>query len=239
MFFKAIKPGDRVIIGLTGVIALAAIASDVIFFKQLGAMDGQLDDAKAGRRAWLSVEVAPDGPVTFFQARRRNGSTYIVGSLLRLKVSIKNVGQSPAFNVRPSFVGWVEGVGVEPEAEQEILCGNLRKMKSNNPASGFVIFPGESNPGNPYTNNAGFEPDQIAKGLARNPGGIGLSVIGCVDYLSGVDRTHHQTGFVYTVSQIVPRPGMDPAKVYAFVPGATVSAGQLIFDRSPSSSRAD
>jgi len=215
---------DRTIAAWTAVVGIytrrlfwATAVLAVISGGTLWAIKGQLDAMQFDQRPWIKVEVLPgrlvverlptdkDGPVIFF--------------FPHLKMT--NIGKSPAFNTTFSFDTYVAGEGHnDPHSAQRELCKKIRDP--NNPDSlerkpngiprdyisalGTVLFPGDF-----FTESHEYGVRMVGiigeKALRymqkpKDKYYVHFFLIGCVDYIFGAPSQHHQTGFVYAVSQV-------------------------------------
>ena len=186
------------------------------------------------QRPWVKVETEIAGPLEF-----------IIGGFgnLPLRFTLTNVGKSPAFNFTLVPWGFLVFQGHDdPQKEQRERCGRWRDQSLDNPARGSVLFPGDHLVWDQLgVRGVGFSPDEMQKGLVDENGqrDLHIWVIGCADYVFGEPKRHHQTGFIYSLGQIIPREGMEPALTFGIVPQGTISRDQLRLFPSPSASLID
>lgn len=83
---ERINRRDRLIIGLTGIIAVGGIVSAVIFWYQLQTMRGQLNSSEKQIRAYVSLEA--------------DGIQFAPFPKMHILVQAKNAGYSPAYHIR-------------------------------------------------------------------------------------------------------------------------------------------
>lgn len=148
----------------------------------------------ASERPWLSARISMSQPLKFTE---KGGSIGITGV-------IKNVGHSPALNVRFNAKVIADTGGASGLHQRQVEYGDIWKNRSAyGGLPGSVIFPGEEHIEGQVT---GISVDEIQKGLATAliEGKISTILIVCIDYLfSSVDlesarpEDHHQTWYAY------------------------------------------
>jgi hypothetical protein len=212
---------------LTLLLALATAALAFVAYRQTRIMEND-------QRPWIKVEVEIASPLDF---------TVGGWGIMRLRLTLTNVGKSPAFNVRLAHWGFLNFEGHnDPHKEQRERCERFRGEPLDNPARGSVLFPGDHLPwdrmGGAFTSGIAFPPDEIRKGLVEENGlgHLNISIFGCADYVFSALRQHHQTGFNYSLAQIIPREGMPAALTFGIAPQGSISADQLCLFPSPSAS---
>jgi hypothetical protein len=132
----------------------------------------QLALMEADQRPWISIEAQIAGPISF--------SSF--GAQLTSKITIKNVGKSPAFKV---FVGFNPTLVESHLATYKAMlsyCREIERQQNKNTPDGFVLFPGEE-ASEIWT--GGIAEDQIEKfkiSLGRELFNPVLLV--CIDYRS-------------------------------------------------------
>lgn len=194
--------------------------------RQIGIMEND-------QRPWIKVETEIAGPLDF-----THGFVY-----MPLRLTLANVGKSPAFNIRPGVWGSLAFSGHnDPQKEQAQTCARFRGEPLDNPARGFILFPGDRVPweqmGGGHMSGVGFSPQDIQRNLVDENGRkvLGIWILGCVDYVFGEPTQHHQTGLIYSVGQIIPREGMEPALTFSIAPQGSIPSDKLRLILSPSGS---
>lgn len=145
------------------------------------------------------------GPLTFDKTGR--------GSLT-FRAIFKNIGNSVADNVtlryRPTPIGAFNSPVNESTTlveEQKRLCSESNEEKGFNIGS---VFPQDTHP--EVFGPAGFDtsnvPDSPPDLALKNGKAIDLFVVGCVDYEWATSSKPHQTGFIYSVTEINPPHGI-------------------------------
>jgi hypothetical protein len=176
--------------------------------QQVSIMQKQLE---ATDRPWMTVDVTActvcgdrdirGGPLTFDKDGR--------GSLT-FRITFKNVGKSAANHVtlrfKPLAVGFSDpraSIFTTPAAEQKQLCDGPSRSGTFDIG---VVFPND--PQTEVFGPAGLDTNQIPNlPLAlhlTNGKPIAPFLVGCVDYAYPYSSTAHQTGFIYSISEINP-----------------------------------
>jgi hypothetical protein len=189
-FVDRITKSDLWMIGLTGTIAVGGLISAVIFGYQLSEMrsaseltrqgialskqslDASRDALIASQRPWVSAELSINGPFTFNEE----------GAQISIGVTLKNHGHSPAANVR-DFV--VLDLGTSEKSIQ--ICEARRARFLTNFTT--TIFPEETIA---HSRIASVDQNDLKTATARR-NIIAPFIMACVDYLSQIDNTKHQT----------------------------------------------
>ena len=190
---------------LTGCLAVAA-------FRQIKAARDSADVTKqafiAGHRAWLRVDVTLGS----------NGANISENDAsVDICYRIENIGNAPASNVTPHalFVAF-KGAAVKrkdlmseegsfPFQVQRKECNDLRRKPFD--GTGFVIFPNEVWPDVDKISQSQHKIHVGKRDMQRvleeaGPPGVGLYIVGCVDYTFPSDSTnHHQTRFSYSLGE--------------------------------------
>ncbi len=138
-------------------------------------------------RAWLSVDVIPNGPFIY---RGDTGN-------LSVRFTIKNTGRSVANEVeihaKAFAVTWGDAIFTEPANQQKELCGSIEPKLT---PIGITVFPDS-----PETIDFtfGITKQEMEAHRIENTNMVALVLVGCVDYLSSNHPSHHQTGFIYEI----------------------------------------
>jgi hypothetical protein len=167
--------------------AAAAEAQVKVANGSLAASEAQLQLARDEQRPWISVELTP--------IKAAPGVVYFV-------VKVSNVGHSPAFNVDPLFLSYVEDRGTAPpfpikmesdacdQVDNEILdLGNQVQ----------ILFPGQSaTPASAFSQNIVTYSQEDVAGKSAPDGTIRtlrLWAYGCVGYRFSKSEPAHHTAF--------------------------------------------
>lgn len=174
---------------------------------EAGAVTGQLAEMKSEQRAWMKVDAievqSTGGPFNpggglFFPAKGIPGG-------LPLIIRVKNVGRSPALNVRVGAYAIFGHFELIPNllSFEEDRCSGLDQMKNITPSmfdnivSVPVIFPNDS-----YTfDQTGVLIDQnkMIEISSKHNGIFTLWFYGCIRYLLPGSDAPHSTSFMYSV----------------------------------------
>jgi hypothetical protein len=208
----------------TGFLAKYAADQGAITERQLNMMERQID---AAERPWIAVSFVPIGPLSFDKD----------GGELRLKVTLKNTGHTPAVGVATNAEGNFPNTPEEILAKQKEICQAFSFGSAN---FGDTIFPNETAT---FEINASFSDEDMAKGKApiKDMGLFRHATVGvCVGYKFAFDHDlasdNHHSGFA---TQLFRKDADGGGRI---LPDRTVPLSQLIInDRSRVSigSRAD
>jgi hypothetical protein len=223
-------PADR----FAGLVAIFTLCLVVVSYCQLNAIRGQLTAMEADQRPWIKANVEIGGPLQF----PPNG----IG-ILPLKITLTNAGKSPALNIRPAIWAFIPSrTRKDMHAEWQHRCENLRAEPLDNPARGFVLFPGDHS----TLEEAGLGPisaiavtsDEIRSAPIDEDGKkiLNISIYGCFDYLAPSRELHHQTGVASQVMRVIKRKRLPVMFTSSIHPIGTIEAGSLRLWPSPSSS---
>ena len=215
-FVDRVNISDRWMIFLTCAIVATGIISAIIFYWQLGTMQGQLNEMRDEQRPWLKVTPKIAGPLT-----NDRGSLSI-----KIVVDMVNIGHTPAANIRAkSEIVKVPGA-IKPDWAQQLLdmlCKSPQEALWEFPYFGGnadIIFPSE-----PESLDTKAVDSTAENGIVVNiPGDGNVSPINirnypdiCVAYSSiGSGVVHHTGG---TTSITLPE-GMDVIEDGQRIPGA-------------------
>lgn len=191
IFIDRIRRSDRWMIILTAVIAVGGLLSSIIFGYQLREMkiasDLTRDSIKisdsalrisretfiAAQRPWVSIEMNLLGPLNF----DTNGAEIEIG------VKLKNHGHSPAMNAR-NFVIFDPSPAAKKGPD---FCRDQRGRDLSNFAQ--VIFPDDVI----FDSHLARADNNELKSAASRNGIIFPYITACVDYISSLDNSRHQT----------------------------------------------
>jgi hypothetical protein len=206
---------------------IAALIAACIFWRQWQTGQATLNEMQAEQRAWMKpVEVTPLGRAIDNIALSYLGKSGDLG----LRITIKNVGHSPAFNVRVGAWPFYPGMkGLENR--EQIDCASLDQMLV--PASlaindNFVktIFPDDSHAATSV--GVFLNERDIPKHAKGNPPEIAFGFYGCIRYMLPGSPEQHETGFAYRVSRIVDANIPGGKAQGAFPIGTEVSADRIL-----------
>jgi hypothetical protein len=143
---------------------------------------------QAQQRPWIQFNVVTDGPLAWAGNE--------VGMLAHLE--LKNTGSSPALNVRQVSRTLLIWDDASARQIQDQLCDALDNSER---VFGATVFPNSSPP--PLLAPFEILKEEIARFKATPPAFARPLVIGCISYVSSVDRSVHNTGYMLLMR---PRP---------------------------------
>jgi hypothetical protein len=149
-------------------------------------------------RPWLSVDVAPNGPITF----NDEGGVH-----LSVRFMVKNIGRSVAvgmtLNVTAFIPKWREDMNAHEEAieRQKEVCGKI-----DTSFMAYTLFPERHHV---IDWSFGLGKQDVEDGRLAGGNHILIYLVGCVDYQFSGQTDHHQTGFIYDAHRF------DPTMPYA------------------------
>lgn len=116
----------------TWVIAIFAIAAAAVGYFTLRAVQGQLDEMRAEKRPWVSVNVTPTGPIT-----KANGETW-----LPVQIELKNTGEDAAVDVFAfaQIYPPLSGIDADKQGVNFFDCKSILVE----PGTGIALFPQET-----------------------------------------------------------------------------------------------
>lgn len=202
------KAADWAIAALTIGIAIAAFWSAFIFQAQLEEARRQTEISE---RPWLSVEAAPVNGLLFVNGEQ---------AVLKLKLSIKNVGKSIAKGVQadaklfPAPAGMP--VAVDAAEKQRELCDHPK----TDSVGSFDLFPAD-HPVDREMDISAIPSSIIAQSVTTGDKSrrfVGFYVVGCVSYHSSFGATIHQTRFAY---HLIRSPITSPDGKFITLPNGT------------------
>jgi hypothetical protein len=212
------------------------------FQQQLTAMQGQLDAMEADQRPWVKIQKLEPykSPIPELGGLRFNGSPNV--GFLPLDFLLKNVGHSPAFQIRLAvgqFFGYAEQKTDLAKEEQE-RCAALdtayppRPMVVESANLIPVLFPGDEAPDNNTV--LAILRTQLDK-LDEGKNGFQLWFYGCIRYKFADLKEPHQTSFAYQVVHIIDAP-VPPGKAMdvVFKFGEDIPADQIRLRPQPMAS---
>ena len=236
------KP-ERLTAVSTCVIAFATVVALGISTAQWGALRRQLHLTETEQRPWVEIEkIEPainsidEGGLRFFHGQNSPG-------VLHLHMLLKNVGRSPAFNVRVGitpFFGYAQKIDKLGE-DQEKNCAALDNAFPQTPAMVDnptipipIVFPKEEIPIDSLV--VGMLPEQIEKfstGDTPANRAFQLWFYGCVHYNFANSNQRHKTSFAYRVLHIVDDQG---ARDFTFRPWEDIPANRIVIEPRPMTS---
>jgi hypothetical protein len=143
---------------------------------------------QAQQRPWIQFNVVTDGPLAWAGTE--------VGMLSHLE--LKNTGSSPALNVRHASKTFLVWDDASARQFQDQLCDTLDSAVKN---FGATVFPNSSPP--PLVAPFEIVKEEIARFKATPPAFSRPLVVGCISYVSSVDGSVHNTGYMLMMR---PRP---------------------------------
>jgi hypothetical protein len=149
---------------------------------QNDAMKYQLDLMENDKRPWIENKVSIVYPIRFTEWNGHKGIN------IRLKLNLKNHGQTPAINVKTTaYIGPHPGNDKRNEMDnhQKLICNSLKEQSDENHISGIAIFPNEF---------ATIESGSGRYEVYDVDNTVFFIVYGCIDYTYGNAR-HGETGF--------------------------------------------
>lgn len=197
----------------TWAIAALTIATIVVGWSQYRILSGQLDQMAATERPWVMLnDIQPESLSSDDEA----------GVSFWVKLSVRNVGHSPAQNVSVTGELLMSDPTRRPDQAMATVC---QKAKGSFVTPGLVLFPDQTqnvDGDTPksfeilaqkiwaardariksvdrahYVNPARAE--AWATALRKFPFYAPLDLVGCINYRSSDDSTPYQTGFIFSV----------------------------------------
>jgi len=199
---------------------LGTVALIYFAYKAWGAAQGQHDEAKLANRPWVDAQIELDsGFEDWFS------NTYRLG----LKLTIKNIGKSPAQKVRAMADHYFGDVYERSEiaemvVRQEQLCKDFRgdKIWPETPAA--ILFPDQVS-----TQRVGIEfPKDRWQEILKSKKDVTTAVLGCVHYFS-TDGKAHRTFFAFSVA---PLEKDKASRDYLYTRAPTLYGRKLNLDKS-------
>jgi hypothetical protein len=142
------------------------------------------------------------------------------GGVVRIAITLKNVGRSPAIHVR--FISKIMGWGKDFLRQQTEFCDSW-KIVHKGQLPGNTIFAGEQLPAN-YVTDINSDELRIALQKSELPGKISPWLVACIDYEFSFDSGHHQTRYAFPLG----RPMASGGWMGFFVPSGTPEGVVLI-----------
>lgn len=127
---------------------------------------------------------------------------------ITFSVDFKNVGNSPAQNIKSRLVAVVvtEQTAIRSIEEERLQCDMARKDTDNDILPGIFLFPDEEAPdliGGKGIGRAYVSASEYTKAWP-NQDDIIFKLVGCFDYsFSKMNGPHGQTGFAFLISKNV------------------------------------
>lgn len=112
----------------TGVLAVATTLGAIFALFTLGAIRGQLDEMRADRRPWVSLDAIIGGPYDIAQ------------HTIAIDFPMKNYGRTPAIDLALNEKVFVLGDGFDAVAEKDKLCQPPR-FSPGTPTIATTVFP--------------------------------------------------------------------------------------------------
>ncbi|QUD86593.1 hypothetical protein [Phenylobacterium montanum] len=215
----------------------AAAANQAIAAKTSAeALKGQVALMQAQQRPWITLNISTKNPLQFFNLP--DGPH----AFMPLDIRLENIGQSPAFNVNSVTWGYLSYPGhADFTQEATSRCESFRKEVLDNPNRGEILFPHDHvdislNDQRHFATQAiGFMPKEIASAADRE-NNITIFLYGCVDYMFGKPKTHHQSGVIFQLFKRVKLQNGQTALDYNFKIGENIPASDILFLKTPSDS---
>jgi hypothetical protein len=155
--------------------------------RSANAAEKAVEAARQDQRAWMGFNAEADGPLAF--------SNQLIPTL-RIKITIANVGHSPALRVK-FWTLLVPAINWPSKKQIDDYCDLMEKPGMD---KGRVYVPGESYTSDDIAVGRGPDIASAAKNSAMQ-GMISVGLIACVDYSLVFDESvHHQTRKAYQLS---------------------------------------
>jgi len=227
--------------------AVIAGGAALVFNGQLRAMkEANEDNRKAflqTNRAWMKPdEVAPSISQNAFVPDGLFFPRHGFPGFLGLHIVVRNVGRSPAFNVRVgawTLYGYAQKIENLREYEEK-LCATLDSYPTkpqliDNTGYAATVFPNDT---------VSFDETGLAlqpKDMEKYSSGVGagrgfaLWLYGCIRYTFAESKIPHKTGFAFRAGNIIDVPGAPGGKAMevGFRPYVNVPAKQIRLDPRP------
>jgi hypothetical protein len=215
VFIDQIRKSDRWMIALTAIIAVGGLFSSIVFGYQLREMqigskisEDALKISRetfiAAQRPWVSIEMNLLGPLNF----NDNGAEIEIG------VKLKNHGHSPAMNARNFVIFDPNATG----RKGSDFC--LDQRGRNLSDSARVIFPDDVI----FDSHLARADNNEVKSATRRNGTISPFLTACVDYISDLDNSRHQT----EVTANLLRTPKSPSDSFAITPSDGIVPQNLL-----------
>ncbi len=176
------QSGTADVAALTGILTLVAAAAAAIYAKYAaGESKRSADIAQqafvASERAWISVDVTPEGPLKY---EPHNGFSLEIG------VHIRNLGKTPALNVHTDVAQISTDLKFSPDTPREFA---ISKRILNTSASRLLL------PGQGYIRAWVPRANNVDESMPIFP-----VLYGCVTYQILPDESLHQTSFAMMIT---------------------------------------
>jgi hypothetical protein len=195
---------------------------------------GQLEEARIENRPWIKIVSVDPADLQWLPEKFR--SRDVDGwAMMAPKITILNVGKSPAFAVQAaawSFISPKHGESVLDARRRD--CGYLRDGKT---PRGPILFPGEGDaPSHTGWGVRGFSISRKAienaeTNIENGAPTFSFFVVGCADYMFGSPPTHHQTYFWFEAVHLIRREGQPTGISGSFRVGEDIPASEILFMR--------
>ncbi len=219
------RPKDYVDLANLLVLVVTFIAAGVAAYEAKRLADGTDQLIADGQRmAALSRETLIATQRPWIAASFNVGNlTYSDGAVsLPISVILRNTGRSPALNVYVLAKADTDIGTDEAFRRQAKLCEETRGFDRR---GGNLLFPKDEVV---QPRNLELTKEAVAASSQR-AGYYDFSIYGCADYVSTLDRPHHQTGFIVSASPSHP---VGPKNIFQFyVKAGDVAAADIIGGR--------
>jgi hypothetical protein len=200
-----------------GAIGLGAILVTIILsIRATRAAENQVRLSRealiAEQRAWLFVTLSAEGDFTSSEEH---------GGYLNVAANIANIGRTPALYVSTE-IEMIFDLWNLPER----LAAFCREKKTLNTKWGRSLLAGDS-----YTKPWALHTERKEMGEVNDNGWIFPCIIGCVTYQILPDKSLHQTGFVYTVTEVAGQVWQIPVR--PIILGKTTSQADVMLEVGP------
>ena len=195
----------------TALLVISSVLQYCAMRGQQNVMQGQLDEMQADDRPWIKTTVQFTAPINFNSPR----------TLTQITVTIKNVGNSPAFDVEPVAWGYVMHRNhLDPSENLFSACNIYEPSARLNQSSGYVLFPGDFMS---YTRHISLQPSALKQAIFQFKGKnvVSLFIAGCVGYTSGATADAHKTGFIIQVLRTLENSDI-PSRSFPFIEPAGI-----------------
>nr|WP_294509679.1 hypothetical protein [uncultured Rhodopila sp.] len=230
--------GDRITLIVLAITALFAIiaaifsgVSDLIFYRQLIEMQ---DD----NRPWIKIISVDPSDLEWSPLSGNSLNGDVLGTMSP-KITLSNVGRSPALGVHAAAWGFIQP---QPARNAQTLeqardrnCSNLELTPVAAGQWGReIMFPGDiATPSHQKMTTSGFGITPYKANFNGTKSNndtqtISLIVYGCADYMFGHPIAHHRTLFGFQAFHIVSKAGL-PRETRNFQIGENVAAADIIF----------
>ena len=174
----------------TIILAAAAIASAVIFYRQQTTMHGQLKEMRAEQRPWVYADVKLGNKISL----SKDGNYFFQASF-----NLHNTGHTPAVSVTINYDVVPMKIGEPFNRVHSQKCDAIKHSSGISTEDNFMIFPGQDTIAT--SDNVGYPKKKWESDYANK--NVLWVLIGCVDYKSPMSNIHHQTAFGYLIGKVL------------------------------------